>query len=69
MKEMARMLLFFKSEISSRPSSEYLNEKDDSVGEFDASTYSDDRLYDIFDKEEEIITKGSMVWFNTNKII
>ena len=55
--------------ISSRPSSESLNEKDDSVGEFNASTFSGDRLYDIFDKEEEIITEGSIVWVNTNTII
>ena len=26
-------------------------------------------IYDIFDKEEEIITEGSMVWVNTNKNI
>ena len=47
-------------EISSRPSSEYLNEKDDSIGEFGAYTCSDDNFYDIFDNEEEIITEYSI---------
>ena len=37
-----------EAEISSRPSSESLNEKDDYVGEFDASTGSGDNFYDIF---------------------
>ena len=58
-----------EAEISSRPSSEYLNEKGDSVGEFDASTCSGDKFYDIFDKEGEIINEGSIVWVNTNKNI
>ena len=39
-----------ESEISSRPISEYLNEKYDSVGDFDASTCSGDRFNYIFDK-------------------
>ena len=29
--------------------------------EFDASACSDDNFYDVFDKEEEIITEGSIV--------
>ena len=36
---------------------------------FDASTCSGDRFYDIFDKEEEIITECSIFWVNTNKTI
>ena len=39
-----------EAEISSRPSSESLNEKYGSVGELDAPTFSCDRFYDIFDK-------------------
>ena len=38
-----------EAEISSRPSSEYFNEKDDSVGEFDSSTCSGENIYDIFE--------------------
>ena len=56
-------------EFISIPSSEYLNEKSDLVGEFDASTCSDHRFYDIFDKEKGIITDGLPVWVNTNKTI
>ena len=37
------------------------------VGEFDASTCSGNRFYDIFDKEEGIITDGLPVWVNRNK--
>ena len=44
--------------MSSRPSSEYGNERDDLVGEFDAPTCSGNNFYDIFDNEEEIITEG-----------
>ena len=36
---------------------------------FDASTCSGDRFYDIFDKEEEIIPEGSIVWVNINNTI
>ena len=61
--------LFEEAESSSRPSSEYLNKKDDSVSEFNASTCSDDNFYDIFDNEEEIITGDSIVWVNTIKKI
>ena len=43
-----------EAKIISRPSSKYLNEKDNSVGEFDASTCSGDRFDDIFDKKEAI---------------
>ena len=53
-------------EMSSRPSSEYVNEKYDLVGEFDASTCSGDNFYDIFENEEEIIAWDSIVWFYTN---
>ena len=35
--------------------------KDINFDEFDESTCSGDRYYDIFDKEEEIITEGSIV--------
>ena len=41
--------------------------KDVDLDEFDASTFSGDRFYDIFDNEEEIIKKCSIVWVNTNK--
>ena len=58
-----------EEEFISRPSSEYLNEKYYSVGEFDASTCSGYKFYDIYYKEEEIITEGSIVWLNTNKNI
>ena len=40
--------------------------KDVDLDEFDASTCSGDSFYDIFDKEEEIITEVSIVWVNTN---
>ena len=43
--------------------------KDADLDEFDESTCSGHRYYDIFDKEEEIITEGSIVWVNTNKTI
>ena len=43
--------------------------KDIDLDEFDASTCSGDRFYDIFHKQEEIITEGSIIWVNTNKII
>ena len=43
--------------------------KDVDLYEFDESTCSGHRYYDIFDKEEEIITEGSIVWLNNNKTI
>ena len=43
--------------------------KDVDLDEFYASTCSGDRFYDIFDKEEEIITEGTIFWVNTNKTI
>ena len=43
--------------------------KDVDLYEFDASTCSGDSFYDIFDKEEEIITEGSIFWVKTNKTI
>ena len=43
--------------------------KDVDLDEFDAPTCSGDRIYDIYDKEEGIITEGSIVWVNTNKTI
>ena len=61
--------LFKEAEMSSIPSSEFINEKDDLVGEFDASTCSGDHFYDIFESDEEIITEESIVWVNTNKTI
>ena len=39
------------------------------LDEFDASTCSGDSFYDIFDKEEKIITEALIVWVNTNKNI
>ena len=68
-KELARMLLQLDKQKLVKKSSEYLDEKYDSVGEFDAPTCSGDRFYDIFDKEEEIFTEVSIVWVNTNKTI
>ena len=35
--------------------------KDVDLDEFDESTFSGDTYYDIFDKEEEIITEDSIV--------
>ena len=49
----------------SRPSSESVNDNDDYIGGFDASTCSVDNLYDIFESEEEIITEDSLFWVNT----
>ena len=43
--------------------------KDVDLFEFDAYTCSGDRFYDIFDKQEEIITEGLIVWVNTYKTI
>ena len=43
--------------------------KDVDLDKFDESIFSGDRYYDIFDKEEEIITEGSIVWVNTNRTI
>ena len=58
-----------ESDMSSKKSLEYVNEKYDPVGEFDASTCSGDNFYDTFDNEEEIITGDSIVWINNNKKI
>ena len=44
-------------------------DKDVDLDEFDESTCSGDRYYDIFDKEQEIITEDLIVWVNTNKTI
>ena len=35
--------------------------------EFDASTYSGENVYDIFENEDKIIVEDSIVWVNTNK--
>ena len=43
--------------------------KDVDFCKFDESTCSGDTYYDIFDKEEEIITEDSFFWVNTNKTI
>ena len=43
--------------------------KDVDLDEFDKSTCSGDRYYDIFDKEEEIITDASIFCVNTNRNI
>ena len=42
-------------------------DRDVDLDEFDEPTGSGDRYYDNFDKEDEIITEGSIVWVNTNK--
>ena len=55
--------------MGSKPSTDYVNENDDLVGEFEASTCSGDNFYDIFENEEEIITEDSIVWVNNNKKI
>ena len=47
--------------MSSRPSLESLNEKDNLVGEFDPSTCSGEKYHDIFENEEEIITEDSIL--------
>ena len=43
--------------------------KDFDLDELDESTCYDDKYYDIFDNEDEIITEDSIVWVNTNKTI
>ena len=53
----------------SRPSSESVNDHDDSINEFDASTCSGDNFYNIFSNEEEIIPEDPIVWINNNKTI
>ena len=53
----------------SRPSSESVNDHDDSINEFDASTCSGDNFDNIFLNEEEIIPEDPIVWVNTNKTI
>ena len=40
--------------------------KDFDLDEFDESICSGERYYDIFVKEEEIITEGSIVWLDIN---
>ena len=40
--------------------------KDGDLDQFGASTCSGDMFHNIFDKEEEIITEGSIVWVNNN---
>ena len=44
----------------SRTSTDYVNENDDTVSEFDASTCSGDNFYGIFENKEEIITEDSI---------
>ena len=41
----------------------------DLVSEFDASTYSGDSVYEVFDNEDNIINEELNVWVNTNKRI
>ena len=43
--------------------------KDVDLYEFDASTCYSDRFYDTFNKYDEIITEGSIVWLSNNKTI
>ena len=58
-----------EEKFSSRTSSEYLYEKYDSVDEFDFPTCSGDSFYDIFGKQEEILTEGSIVLVKNIKTI
>ena len=46
-----------------------VNEYDDSVCGFDASTCSSKCFYDIFENEDKFITEDSFFWVNSNKKI
>ena len=48
-------------------STDYINDNDNLVSGFDASTCSGDNVYDIFENDDEIINKDSIVWVYTNK--
>ena len=48
-------------------STDSVNGNDDLVSEFDASTCSGENIYEIFEKEDEMITENSIVWVNTNE--
>ena len=52
-----------------RSSTYSINDNNDVVTGFDASIFPGDNFYDIFNNEDEIITKDSIVWVSTNKII
>ena len=53
-----------------RSSAYFVNDNDDNlVSAFDESTFSGDRVYDIFDNEYENIAEDYIVWVNTNKYI
>ena len=56
-----------KSEM--RSSTYFVNENDNLVCGFDASTCSGDNVYGIFENKEIIITEDLNVWGNTNKTI
>ena len=56
-------------EAEMRSSTYSINDNNDVVTGFDASTFPGDNFYDIFNNEDEIITKDSIVWINTNKKI
>ena len=56
-------------ESEKRQSTDTVNENDNAVSGWYASTCSCDKVYDISDTEDGIITEYSIVWFNTNKII
>ena len=43
-----------------------VNDNDDLVSGFNASIYSGDNVYEIFENKDEIIIEGLNVWFNTN---
>ena len=52
-----------------RSSTYFVNENDNLVCVFDASTCSGDNVYGIFENKEIIITEDLNVWGNTNKTI
>ena len=50
-----------------RSSKDSVNDDDDLVNGFDASTCSGDNIYGIFDNEDKTITEDLNGWVNTNK--
>ena len=57
---------FKQSEMISRTSTNYLNDNNDSISEFDVSTCPGDNFYDIFENEDEIITEDSIFFVNNS---
>ena len=56
-------------ELEMRSSKDSVNDNDDLVNLFDASTCLGDNVYDIFDNKDKIITEDLNVWVNTKRKI